>query len=1297
MQPAPTLIPDINSISLFTFTQQPELDKKEKATVIEALKDLKSNRPVKVSGTFHPATFPRTAGSTFDTAEEFVRVALSKLIASDAFSSLKNKYHLPSNALVSVDEHAVLWVLKDGIWIDLTHDGESFALQDELQMLAECTLQTGGCVFSGPVIGVEQWLRYHQFDIPVTDDETQSLIDFLEFEMPSAPATGDYHELLMEPPESAFHLSTADRQTIRDVIDETTHGQTSLLHYIALKNFSAFPDAVRRERAGGYLKDFLKRAKVRTLGETLHKRLEWHLDTDHPDVATRQLDYLVVTALILDLVSDVDRHSKAVAGLALYQPANASRTASDIVLEVEQHLVANTLLEPHNASLAAHLLLSGVAPEFLVQGVPDELTIDKPGWVVLTQAVALVEAAAPGTSRLMKYSDIMAFSDLAPVSKAQRLLHEVTAIRPIIHWAMLNELIPYIADTDYDVATFNTAASYFTQYAEALNQTESGLSVTPPNRRKLALEALKRVMPGGDYLEQRVYKIRYVASLKERNFLDLVLTQIPLNIPNIVESLAHETGVDSLVFSRVLNLRASILDLYMSDDLEVGGQFNNSFVATTNLKLPKGAFSRLSKLESVDELFDAAFDQYYPTLQNGLASVIKMAITQLPEEDRKFLINGSTTLYTVRNEVNPLNAFQETQRQRNAAKGRYGIILGSRSDGEFRCYELFPLKGLCRARPDLATLIQSRGVIDDTPELSYVGAETDFQDKRFEQPWPLDFAAYLDGSEPRSDVSSRVVVEKLWHFTCQSNDARPVPLFFSVALDALAESVLSCHPMATREELYTLLNTRTELQQLRDYNNALDTSLVNVLVPFKKCIEDINSGDAERVTEGVGGCVLDGLALLGLIIGFGASVAGIVARTASMTSKVLKIAKASAHFALSLVNPLDGLPTLVLKGARLTRRGVLLLTGHAIEAVETATGQLRRLAGSAQSYDLIKAAQKSDLLQGTWKAVGDLGESKSLIALERNSDWRALNLRTGGPWGPALKNFKVAATSPLRKLFNLINPFSYTRTYVSKAIPLARTKLDNAIALLSKAPDDDVRSILKYVFGSDSDEALNYLLANLKVMRKDLDSVTLANMSFKRGSEAAAALRTNAYKRWKTSVLAGGTVQDSTEHFLVIYKDGLDDLYRISRYDEARIADALIHEMSHGAPQTLDFYYGYPITSGSGAAPIDAAGLIDFAKDAKSAHPDNLVNPHFSSAQPPSFTEFQASINSQPDIVRQHPALRNADSYSLAVSLLDQSRSNPRELMFNLAYIKGSLEAADKTKYKFIQGTLPIQLARPKP
>lgn len=1287
------------------FVDRCSFDKQERAAIARELNAfiLRSAPVVSAGRLSSSASLPDTArlslknlfiryvaGSTFDDVYAPARKALQTMIETEEFLLLCKTHGFSASARIGIDDKANLFGIVDQVKHDLPIAGD-----DETVRLAEFAKITGGYIYSGYVIGIEQWLAFEGLNLPQTIGDIRQLIAYLNFELPAPPASGDYHELLNSDADSPFYLSRATREIIKQVIQEATEGKTTLLKKLSLADFKQIPIATKRRHVDDIITDCLKQNLASDLGRKLHERLDWHLEADDQHVRANQLREMLQAALVIDLESRTNR--PILAGYDLYQPANATRHVAQVRESLEQHLVAEGLIEPDCALLAAHLILAGTAAEFLIPDIPTDLTLEKPGWVVITQAVALIEQASPGSSRLMTYAQIKAFADLAPLSPEQIEQHDAAGLPPTINWAVLNGVIDYRAKKDYDKAALVKATSYFERYMEALSQSETGLSKTPPDRRKIALAALNKVMPEGSYLEKKVFSIKYLSSFKDRSWLESVKAAHPAGIlSEVYDLLLSVTNNSEYAINNLLRLRFSILDLYLSGDLIEKGKLTSRFQRQSSFKPPANAFDRLSELESPDVLFDQAFDNYYQGVREGMSSVIKMAISNMSEHDRRALTYGNLTLYTVRKEVNPLNPKEETQFARDQAKGRYGIILCCKNGDALRTYELFSLRGLCRERAELVALLQSSRIIDARPTLSYTGSRYDFQAKNKARDWPLDFAAYSEGSEPRSGVKSRVVVEKLWQLNLDATDFRPVSLFFSRQVNDIAECVLTDHPVASRAELYASLNVKTELEEWRTTKETIERLAINVIVPFKQCIEDIRSGRTDRVSEGVGGCVLDGLSILGLLIGLGATAASIAAKTGSTTLKVLKISRAVARAALSLINPLDGLPTLARKGVRLAGRGIVFVGENALSTARTANAQLRKLISGANAYDLIKAERLTDMRQATWRGADGAGQAVDLAVLERNQAWHAISLKVDGAWGPRLKILDLGKLPPLKRLLGLFKRLSYTRWYLKKAIPHAKNKLDNSLnALLEINQNDDIGAVLRHVFGTDSAEAVDHLTGNLRAMRRDLESLTFPNIDFRPYEPGTvAALLPSAYKRWRTGLDTGVELEKSATRFLAIYPENLDEFYKLSRYDDASVGDVLVHELAHGAPDTLDLYYGkiYPELY---HAEFDAVGLLELARDARKAHPDNLINPHHTLAHRPGFIEFAQIKASLPKLIQDHPALANAESYLLAVSLLDQHETRPAILSSNVKTIEHALKLT--APGTFINGPVLLSLSKATP
>ncbi|MFG6203072.1 hypothetical protein [Pseudomonas retamae] len=1286
-------------------------DKQEKALVAQAL--LQAITQTDATTTFGdysasaaqpPGTFldlgnrfiSRVVGSSFDEVCDPPRKALRKLSQSQSFADLLRKYSYPVDVQFGIDAKANLFMLYRSSRFDIEVAADVDAtLAEDLAMLAEFAGKTGGYVYADDYYAIDQWLAFEGLNVPNSIAETRNLIAWLEFELPAPPALGDYHELLSAAEKSPFYLSATDRETIRQLANELTLGKSGLLQKLSYANFNLIPIADKREHADKFIESFLKKPIAKTLGETVHQRLEWSLSTQDDSVRTRQLREMVAAALIIDMIEPAS--SSMIAGYDLYQPASATCHPAQVRAAFEEHLVRKGLATPDHAPLAAHLLLAGTAPEFLVQDIPAGLTLDKPGWVSIAQAVALIELASPGSSRMMAFERIKAFSELAPVSSGQAELHELTAIVPVLNWAVLNDVVAYRSDKAYDKADLIKAATYFKRYMEALGQSETALSSVPPDRARIGLQALKKVMPDGPYLEQKTFELTYLSSLGERSWLEGLRAAHPTGIlSEFWDILAANNDYSEYAAHDLLRLRLSILDLYLSGDLVEHGKLSAKFKSQSNFNPPADAFSRLAELESPGQLFDQAFDEYYQGVREGLSSLIKLAVCNMPEEHRRMLTRGNMTLYTVRKSVNSLNSQQETQLARNEAKGRYGIILCCENGDDVRAYELFTLRGLCRERPELAARLQDSGIINDRPTLSFTGSVHDFQPKNPTRDWPLDFAAYQAGSEPRSDVTSSVVVEKLWQLDLDATEFRPVALFFSRQVEEIAECILNNHPVAHREELYASLNTQTDLQKWRDLKETIQTVVINVVVPFKQCVEDIGSGRTDRVAEGIGGCILDGLSIIGLLVGLGASAASIIAKTGSTTLKLLKISKAVARAAVSLINPIDGLPALARKGFRLAGRGIVFLGEHGLDSIRAASTQLRKLVAGADAYNLIRFERLDDLRHASWHHADSVGQVLDIAVLERNKNWHALNLKVGGAWGPRLKILDLGNFAPIKRLFGRPKPHSYTRGYLKKAIPHAKSKLESAISALAQVDhNNDVRAVLRHVFGTDSAEAIDHLTLSFRSMRNDLDSVALSNVVFRpyeRGTLAA--LLPMTYKRWKDGYFNGVKIDRAATRFLAIYPDNLDEFYKLSRYDDASVGDVIVHEMSHGAPDALDMYYGQTFPD-LHHAEFDAVGLLEFARDAHKADPANLANPHFALAHSPGFDEFKQIKGRLPKLIQDHPALINAESFLLAVALLDQHKTRPATLDFNVKTIEKALNKA--TDGKFIDGPVLLSLSKATP
>lgn len=1227
------------------------------------------NEPVDLSN-IH---IPHRPGTPFDEAYEPGRVLLEKMVHTSDFSKLSEALTIfDKETCLRVNVRGDLDVRRHTPWISLRDEFRYFpGLEHSLSVIGELAEMAGGYIYFNDPISVEQWLTFHQFNIPKTVGETKNLIRFLHLDLPDASPVGNYWQAISGAESSPFLLSAAERERVMALTREVFKHPHEILEELARPVIS--DKSIEQVEAGaGYLLDqILETERAIEYGREYLAAVEWYGTHDGQDACKEHVQSLLLAAVILGFDSSAGQTRNQIAGYDLYQPGNVDRSPLAVRGDLEDHLAGLNKEAGRATPLASFILLAGIAPEFLVRDLPESLRLGSPAWVTFSQAVALAELNDPGSSRMMTYSQLLDFAALEPVTSELSLLHSVVAINPIINWAALNGVISADTHGNYNEHALHVATSAFSEYIGHFDSVIHALTSPLPSRQALALSQLQKELPGCDYLDKKI------------------LVQ----------------AGKGFYANRGSSLKMSMVDLHMSDDLALG-EWDRS--GTSIYK----SFPQITSLYPVSELFDPAFDAYYKKLEAGVVTNIKLALAQLPDQDRIALQVGEISFYTIRESVAALHSTpassvglvgvntkpaQRTERQidKDAAICRYGIVLCATYQGRVSCYEVFTLRGECRKNTRLGRLLVDSGKLNSTSRLDFKGNLTDPSPAVAPFHLPIDFAAYSQGVAPRDDISSKAVIEKLGVLSAPSIlpplRSSPYHSFCTEQFEAIARFIFKHRPFATYEELYRNAEGRTALELEREKAERIGTFIIDLIVPFKKCIEDLSSDDKTRQAEGAVGCIIDGLAILAVVIGVPAQFANAAAKTASLAAKTAHLARIGVGVTLSILNPLDDTPQLLFGGVNLLKKGFLKLSKQGAVALDNATFQLQRLTGRAQSYDLFRAANRTDVRQGTWQSLGDSAEAVSILAIRHKHQWYALNLRTGEPWGPALKNFRV--TNDLVRVPGLhrVMPKSYARTVITNALPIAGRKIDFAIDVLGKRiHDGDSKFVLKAFFGSDSDEVIEWYLDGLKIMRDDLKTVSISNFTVDGSSagDVMGGLYTNRYKAWQASTKA----DQAHEQFIVFYADQLNHYYRRMKYDDSRIADILVHEMSHGGPGTLDFFYAdKSLSKSSGLGDTEVSELLNLAKGSEYIAPSSrLAGKDVGVLLNPSEGDIVPFLN-------EAPGLLNADSQAVVTSLLSQSVTNAPAFQANLSHLRAMLkEAGNKRitgpiRLNLGQGSIPVR------
>jgi hypothetical protein len=1251
-----------------------QLDHAERVEVIYKLtereKALSPAQAISLGG----ATITLESGSTLDSALQPGRKMLQNWCGQQAFKKLLATLNLPDHSEFVVTSEGEIHARYSGKTLQFANALKlAPSLKDDFLILVEMAELTGGSISLAEQIDLEQWLRFHDFLIPETAAECSRLTTFMTRPPIAAPLFGNYWEMIKSGADNPVTLSADVRNEFRRLISSYLQGQ-SLLEHLSHSIFGGRATPFKRSEAEHILERLVSSPIALQWANTYVRDLGWYGARENQPQSDDSLKQIMLTSLLLDLHPRIGEPEprNQVAGFDLYAVEHIEKSFADVQTAFENHLIQHHRITEKNAALAAHLLLAEAAPEFLVKDLPATLALGTPQWVEFCRTVAVQETIAPGSTRSMTYARLQELSKSGPVSGFHKTLDSLAAGDAVIDWAILNEII-----TPDDVAksipgALEKASGAYARFARTLAETADTLARPLPTRRSVSLDILQQVAKGCSYLEHDV--------MHQKN---------------------NVAWVDAYGNQAAL----SPVELHMSNDL-----------ATRDWDLKSGqsiytAFPRmLPNLIAPDGEFHRQFNRDYLKHMKTMGTHLKQAFCAMPIADRTRLLKGKVTIFSLRPSVaklqTPTNLQSnvisstlhtilgasrkptESHKEIEESQGRYGVVLCSEFEGRMTCYELFTLHGTCRENRQLAALIEKENLLSSSVRSSATG----YSLPATVHSLPTNIECYTHGVPPGVIEVSSGVIDKVVQLPVSAPTEEIkgyYQSFYSTEFDSLANIVLKHRPIATYDELVRECWGQTRLEAVRAKREAdLDTFL-DFVVPFKSCIEDLSSDDVERQVQGAGACALEAAMTVLLVVGAVAQVVSLVAKTMSVTTKASALAKVGLGLVNNVFNPLDGVPDLLFKGAKLLRKGV----NKGFTQLENVLSDARKWSTPTPQRQLAAMIDPDTIRLADWRPAHASEDIFQVWSARYNDEWFALNLR-GQAWGPALKNIKPREKFSFLKLFKRATPFSYTKAYLKKATPLAQNKLDNTLQLLSEIGNDDVRSIVKYVFGTDSDEAIDYVSKNLRAMRKDLGSLGPHHMSFRqRGTDTLAALKTTTYQHWKASVEAGTHLDDNATKFLAIYPDNLDEWYQVAKYDDARIGDVLVHEMSHGAPGTLDFYYG-EVRAGITPAEYDAAGLMEFARNARKAHPKNLANPHHAFANLADFEEFEANLNKWPKLVQDHPALLNAESYSVAVSLIDQYRTHPDIFVSNLATLRHAIDDTDASK--FLDRPLLLNLAHPK-
>lgn len=366
-------------------------------------------------------------------------------------------------------------------------------------------------------------------------------------------------------------------------------------------------------------------------------------------------------------------------------------------------------------------------------------------------------------------------------------------------------------------------------------------------------------------------------------------------------------------------------------------------------------------------------------------------------------------LFTLREETGKPKE-DETAKMQAAFRGRHGTLLRCKYQQEIRYFECFPGQMLIIERTDLPEYLPIDGVLRTEKAKVSRGSPVNVDVQRGTE-LPFDFSAYSQGSAPiAGTTSNKLIIEQLGSTlsaTTGSGQSVCVPDSYASSKTAkIVNRIINGNYLqGERDFLFKKAKGQTTAEENRAYWDKVEHFLVQ-LIPFVGCTDDLQSGDRMRFINGAFGCFADLIAGLSALAGGAARISKSLSSVVPISIKAFEAVKITGTTIVSLINPLDGMPDLIVGGGRaigsfrkVLASGVFSLTEAGASHLQTCVERLRGFFGGMAS------GTASRLPRSLTNSLGRVNGT-SATATQINNKWYVLDTN-GNPIGRALDNSMV--------------------------------------------------------------------------------------------------------------------------------------------------------------------------------------------------------------------------------------------------------------------------------------------------
>ncbi|KAF2390978.1 deaminase domain-containing protein [Pseudomonas frederiksbergensis] len=752
----------------------------------------------------------------------------------------------------------------------------------------------------------------------------------------------------------AKRTNTLIVETVRDFLPQ----QTSLIGYLSDASDAEVALAKIRAKPTVYLEKLLNSPRAQALADLLIKALDWYGAKPEEQTSPTIRTKLVCRAVCLYHHAPSGNAPKEIAGYDWNQSALWGKSYQAIHRAFETHLLSTQRAATANdAVLLARLYQMQLTKDFSVRDVPAELPYrSSVVWVNFMHGVVLAEATEPGWRQRQTFQQLVNLPMALSVDASAEELEAIALARliPTMQWAVTQGIIPDRADLDYSQDELERATKALDAHSESLQKAVIELDAPTPERLKMATVEMANLFGSETFTTDG----RHLVVLDKTTPSTGFRSTPPLENPQVrafafLDVYAGGRFDDGQTWVMTDTDGTSKTDriFKLGDDRELltwvtdnrdDHQRNGVYLFSSKAK----------KLPDVNKAFETAFDRHIASIKPAYETLIISQIASLPLADRQLLKLGKLRLLALRKETENLREAEETDDIIRQMTARTGFLLQVIHAQKTYFYELFPRAGTIRRRPDLT--LDMTGPVRTTAEF-----EGWFFGEKFDAPvlrgktLPLDWSAYAEGTVPKEGASCRAILEQRGA-TLLAPDASvdPDPSGWSRYRE-IAELVASNHLYVDEKQLRAEARGRTAFDVIKEtFDSRFDT--VKSFIPFWGSIEDLTSGDTDRMFGGFLGLMMDvvsfalpiGKFVSGSVrlvkLASAASVAGQLSTKATLPSFSTLTRKLLVS-AVQNLNPLDGIPTLLASFGK----GILWLGKLGVRKVRT-------LAGLSGKYNFVQ-------------------------------------------------------------------------------------------------------------------------------------------------------------------------------------------------------------------------------------------------------------------------------------------------------------------------------------------------------